>query len=102
MLSAKYSPEAQTDSAIGTVQFLRGEGNLTSGYWTVSPEDAPEPFSEVLGYTETLILISGKLGVSDDAGNEATLLAGDSVSLEKGTTVTWTVLEPLVKFWVHH
>ncbi len=102
MRSARYSLEEQRDWAVGTMQFLRGGHSPSSGYWTVSPREAPEPFREEFRTDETLIVVSGRLGVADDEGHETTLSAGDSAFFEGGTGATLTVLEPLVTFWVEH
>lgn len=105
IVAASYDLNEHTDSAIGTVQLLRSmeksNKTVSTGYWTVNPEDAPEPFSETAVHDETFIVLSGALKVSDDQGNEFVLGAGGSGSFDAGTVVTWTVLEPVVKFWVH-
>lgn len=105
LVAASYDLDEHIDSAIGTIQLLRSiektDKTVTTGYWTVSPEDAPEPFSETAAHDETFIVLSGSLKVSDDQGNEVVLGAGGSGSFDAGTVVTWTVLEPVVKFWVH-
>ncbi|MFA5605766.1 MAG: cupin domain-containing protein [Leucobacter sp.] len=102
MRTARYSIEEQRDWAVGSMQFLRGGESPSSGYWTVSPDDAPGPFREEFRIDETLIVVSGMLGVADDEGHEVTLSAGDSAFFDGGTSATLTVLAPLVTFWVEH
>lgn len=91
---------------VGTVQWIRrpGEGGrdvLSSGFWFVDPQQAPEPM-EVVGHAdESVLILEGRVRIQPAGDEAAELTAGDSASFNRGVPVTWTVLEPTVEFFVY-
>ncbi len=91
---------------VGTVQWLRrpGEGErdgLSSGFWHVTPDEAPEPFDLVSHGDETILILEGAIRIEPEDGEAFTLTAGASASLNDGTRSRWTILEPVVEFFVY-
>lgn len=97
---------AQEPFELGTVQWVRrpGEGDragLSSGFWHVSPEQAPEPFDLVSHGDETILILEGSIRIQPADGEEFTLTAGSSASFNDGSRARWTILEPVVEFFVY-
>lgn len=91
---------------VGTVQWIRrpGEGDreaLSSGFWKVTPEQAPEPFDLVTEGDETILILEGAIRIEPEEGEAITLRVGSSASLNDGTRSRWTILEPTVEFFVY-
>ncbi|MGJ8720280.1 MAG: cupin domain-containing protein [Salinibacterium amurskyense] len=91
---------------VGNVQWIRepGVGNraeLSSGYWFISPEEAPDPMRIVSAADETIFIIEGRIRLQPEGAEAFELAAGSSAALNKSTVVTWTVLEPTVEFFVY-
>ena len=91
---------------VGTVQWIRrpGEGgrdDLSAGYWFISPDETPGPM-EVTGHAdETVHILEGRVRIEPRNADALEPRAGDSASINKGVTATWTVLEPTVEFFVY-
>lgn len=91
---------------LGTVQWIRrfGDGErerLGAGFWRVSPDDAPEPFDLVSHGDETIHLLEGAIRIEPADGEAFTLRAGDVASFNDGTRSRWTILEPVLEFFVY-
>lgn len=91
---------------LGTVQWIRrpGEGDrdaLSSGFWKVSPDEAPDPFDLVSEGDETILIIEGAIRIEPADGEPFTLRAGGSASFNSGSRSTWTILEPVIEFFVY-
>jgi len=90
----------------GVVQWTRrpgegGRGDYCSGFWFITPEDAPEPMHVVGHADETIYIIEGHLRVEPEGGEAFELTAGSTASLNKGVPAVWTVLAPTVEFFVY-
>lgn len=91
---------------LGTVQWIRrpGEGDregLSCGYWKVTPEQAPEPFDLVSHGDETIMLLEGAIRIEPVDGEPFTLTAGSSASFNDGSSSRWTILEPVLEWFVY-
>lgn len=92
--------------AVGTVQWFRrpGDGDreaLSSGIWKVTPAEAPEPFDLVSHGDETIYILEGAIRIEPENGDEFTLTPGASASFNDGSKSRWTILEPVVEFFVY-
>lgn len=91
---------------VGTVQWLRcfgdnGNANLASGIWTISPNEAPEPFDLVIEQHETVYIIDGHIRIEVEGGQTYELTAGSMASLSPTTSTRWTILAPTTEFFVY-
>lgn len=91
---------------IGTVQWIRrpGEGDresLSCGFWKVTPEQAPESFDLVSHGDETVLILEGAIRVEPATGEPFTLTAGSSASFNDGSRSRWTILEPVIEYFVY-
>lgn len=91
---------------LGTVQWLRrpGDGDrtgLSSGFWKVTPDEAPEPFDLVSHGDETIFILEGAIRIEPADGEAFTLTAGSSASFNDGTRSRWTILDPVLEFFVY-
>lgn len=91
---------------LGTVQWIRrfGEGDrehLASGFWRVSPAEAPEPFDLVSEGDETILILEGAIRIEPADGEPFTLTPGHAASFNKGSRARWTILEPTVEHFVY-
>lgn len=91
---------------LGTVQWFRrpGEGDregLSSGIWKVTPAEAPEPFDLVSHGDETIFILEGAIKIEPADGEPFTLTPGTSASFNDGSRARWTILEPVVEFFVY-
>lgn len=95
-----YEPFLVDGTAVGEVHWIRKEGSegrtLFVGLWRHTPSTFPYNFGE----DETIYALEGALEVAIDGGETVTLRAGDIYSFAKGTTSTWTVVEPFKKLFV--
>lgn len=105
-ITGRFDRQATEPFEVGTVQWIRrpgagGREQLSSGFWFVSPEDAPGPM-EVIGHAdETVYILEGRIRVQPADGDAVELSAGSVASFDKDASVTWTVLEPTVEFFVY-
>ncbi|SJM67252.1 cupin domain-containing protein [Gulosibacter sp. 10] len=91
---------------LGTVQWIRRPGDggregLSCGFWKVTPDQAPEPFDLVSHGDETVLILEGAIRIEPEGGEAFTLTAGSSASFNDGARARWTVLEPVVEFFVY-
>lgn len=91
---------------VGTVQWIRrpgdgGRPDLSSGFWFVSPDDAPQPFRVVGHADETVTIIEGRLRIEPDDGEPFELTEGSVASFNEGSGATWQVLAPTIEFFVY-
>ncbi|MGC2942725.1 MULTISPECIES: cupin domain-containing protein [unclassified Brevibacterium] len=91
---------------VGTVQWIRrpGEGDrsaLSAGFWKVTPDQAPEPFDLISHGDETVLVLEGAIRIEPSDGEEFTLTPGSSASFNGGTRSRWTILEPVVEYFVY-
>lgn len=91
---------------VGVVHWTRepgtgGRTDLSSGFWFVSPEDAPDPMTVVAHADETIFIIEGRLRIEPQREAAFELSAGSSASMNKGSSAVWTILEPTVEFFVY-
>lgn len=89
----------------GTIQYVRQYGDadrpeVSAGYWFVTPEDMPGPMTFEVPIDEVLLVLEGKMTWEVD-GEVTELGPGASYSVNKGTTATVTILEPVVEFFVY-
>ncbi|GAA1632128.1 cupin domain-containing protein [Georgenia ruanii] len=103
---ATHDPAALEPFEVGTVQWLRRPGDngneaLSAGIWTVSPDDAPEPFDLPIEEDETVYIVSGHLRIEVQGGDAFDLTAGSMASFSRGAMTRWTVVEPTVEFFVY-
>lgn len=99
--AASYEP-----FEVGQVQWLRRNGDggneaLASGVWSVTPEDAPEPFDLTIEEDETIYIVSGHLRIEVLDGETLNLVAGSMASFSKGAKTRWAVVEPTIEFFVY-
>jgi uncharacterized cupin superfamily protein len=73
-----------------------GDGMLFTGMFTAEPST----FRYTFGGDESFHLLDGSLTIEVDGGDTVSLNPGDVVSFVKGSTSTWTVHEPMRKFFV--
>lgn len=90
----------------GTVQWTRrtGDGDrsgLSSGFWFVTPEDAPDAMRVVAHADETVYILEGHLRIEPEGRESFELTPGSVASFNKGTSALWTVLAPTVEFFVY-
>jgi hypothetical protein len=105
-VGATFDAELYEPFEMGVVQWIRrfGDGDrpqLASGFWHITPEQAPEPFDLVSEGDETIHILEGRLRVEVDGGQVHELGAGSVASFNKGIHSRWTVLEPTVEFFVY-
>ena len=85
----------------GVVAWLRSEGaegrHLKAGMWRCEVE--PE-FPYLFGVDETFVMIEGVLRVTLDDGRTWDFGPGETASFLKGTRSTWTVVEPVLHFFI--
>lgn len=74
----------------GTPPAQVGVWECTPGGWTIT--DRPD--------TETMVLLAGRIRITDADGTEHALGAGDSFVLPKGWSGRWDVLETVRKLYV--
>ena len=91
---------------VGVVQWVRepgqGErGELSAGFWFITPEEAPGPMVVVGHADETVHIVEGRVRIEPEGQDAVELTAGSVASFNKGVPVTWTVLEPTVEFFVY-
>lgn len=104
--SSAFDPNKNEPFELGRVQWVRrpGEGDrpaLSSGYWHVTPADAPEPFDLLIDADETISIIDGHLRIEVEGGDTYDLTAGGAASFNKGARTRWAVLAPTVEFFVY-
>lgn len=98
--------EQQEPFELGTVQWIRrpGEGErerLSAGFWKVSPQEAPAPFDLVSHGDETVLILEGSIRIEPEDGEPFTLSPGASASFNDGARSRWTILEPVVEYFVY-
>lgn len=103
---AETQPESAEPYIVGKVQWLRkpGDGDrpaLSGGIWTVTPEDAPEPFDLTFEWEETLYIIEGHLRIEIIGGETFDLTDGSMASFNKGAKTRWTIVAPTTEFFVY-
>ena len=85
----------------GVVSWLRNEDDgdgllLKAGMWKCEKSTFPYLF----GVDETFVMIEGILRVDLEDGRSWELGPNDTASFEKGTKSTWTVVEPVLHFFI--
>ncbi|WP_312776553.1 cupin domain-containing protein [Corynebacterium variabile] len=90
----------------GTVQWVRRPGDggreaLSSGFWKVEPSQVPGPVDLVSHGDETVHILEGKILIEPVDGEPFTLTAGSVASFNDGARSRWTILEPVVEFFVY-
>ncbi|MGK9220447.1 MULTISPECIES: cupin domain-containing protein [unclassified Microbacterium] len=91
---------------VGVVQWTRRPGDgerphLSSGFWFVTPEEAPGAMRVVGHADETVYILEGHLRIEPEGGEPFELTAGSVASFNKGAAALWTVLAPTVEFFVY-
>ncbi|MFS0893389.1 cupin domain-containing protein [Microbacterium sp. 179-I 3D3 NHS] len=104
--NARFDRTAAEPFEVGTVQWTRrpGEGergDLSSGFWFITPEETPGAMRVVGHADETVYIIEGHLRIEPEEGEVFELTAGSVASFNKGTAALWTVLAPTVEFFVY-
>ncbi|MGO4535042.1 cupin domain-containing protein [Leifsonia sp. 2MCAF36] len=104
--AGSYDESALEPFEVGRVQWVRrfGEGGrVTSaaGFWVVSPEDAPEPFTVVGEADESIFIFQGRLSLEIDGNPALELGPGAGATLNEGVSTRWTIHEPVVEFFVY-
>lgn len=67
-----------------------------AGMWRAGPSECPYYFAA----DETFVMIDGVLRIKLEDGATLEFSAGDTASFLKGTNSTWTVVEPVVHFFI--
>lgn len=103
---ATRRPELAEPFEVGTVQWTRrpGDGDrktLSAGFWYVTPENAPTPMVVIGDADESIVIIEGRVRIQLEGEEAVELTAGGTASMNAGASVTWTVLEPTVEFFVY-
>ena len=73
-----------------------GEGMLYTGMFTAEPST----FRYTFGGDESFHVLDGDFDIAIDGGSVVTLRRGDIASFPKGASSTWTIREPIRKFFV--
>jgi uncharacterized cupin superfamily protein len=73
-----------------------GEGVLFAGMFTAEPS----VFRYTFGGDESFHLLDGSLTIEVDGGDTVEVNPGDVVSFSKGSVSTWTIHQPMKKFFV--
>ena len=93
------------DYDAGEVAWLRqethGDRSLWCGFWRVRPDELADGTPHESAHDETFIVLDGKVSLSFPDGADVVLSRGDAITIAKGTTARWTVLEPLLEFFVY-
>ena len=100
-------PDAQYESFLtadgasaGDVAWLRSTENegrtYKAGMWRCGVSECPYYFAA----HETFVMIEGTLQVKLEDGTTLTFGPGDTASFEIGTNSTWTVIEPVLHFFI--
>lgn len=92
-------PEAVIDGSPqeqGAVVLESKDGKMVIGIWESTPY--AEAFDDYPG-DEFCQVLSGKVTLTDDAGNSKTFEAGDSYVLPKGFKGTFRVVETMRKYY---
>ncbi|QKJ19740.1 cupin domain-containing protein [Microbacterium hominis] len=105
-VSASIDRELAEPFEVGTVQWVRrlGDGHrdeLSSGFWFITPEEAPDPMLVVGHADETVFIVEGHVRIELEGQVPIELRPGGAASLNKGVPATWTVLAPTVEFFVY-
>jgi uncharacterized cupin superfamily protein len=83
---------------IETTHEYYAKDGTTSGVWECTPGRMLEESHEE---DEFITILSGKLGLIDnETGAEEVFVAGDSVFLPKGSSLTWVVYDTIRKFYM--
>ncbi len=96
-----YGPFVGAEGDVaGVVSWLRTEGNdgcvLKAGMWQCEKSSFPYLF----GLDETFVMIEGILRVELEDGRSWDLGPNETASFKKGTRSTWTVIEPVLHFFI--
>ena len=95
-----YEPFLVNGVPFGEVHWLRttssGGGTLFTGLW----RHPAGQFEYVFPADETFHLLEGRLRIALAGGPTLELVPGDVVSFPQGEASTWTILEPMKKFFV--
>jgi uncharacterized cupin superfamily protein len=105
--SSTHPPESDYDAFVGAeggeagvVAWLRSTGaegrTLKAGMWRCEESEFPYLF----GVDETFVMIEGILRVKLEDGTTWNLGPGETASFLKGTRSTWTVVEPVLHFFI--
>jgi uncharacterized cupin superfamily protein len=99
--NAEYETFYTADGApAGDVAWLRStekEGRTyKAGMWRAGVSEAPYLFAA----DETFVMIEGVLRIRLEDGTSFTFGPGDTASFVKGTNSTWTVVEPVLHFFI--
>lgn len=78
--------------------FLTGNGDFSAGVWACEPGAWQIAFAE--GKDEFFTVISGRLRISDSAGQASEFGPGDAGVIPAGFTGTFRVLESVRKYFV--
>lgn len=98
---AEYESFLTSDGApAGDVAWLRntkkGAKTYKAGMWRCGKSECPYFFAA----DETFVMIEGTLQVKLEDGTTMTFGPGDTASFEKGLNSTWTVIEPVLHFFI--
>jgi uncharacterized cupin superfamily protein len=84
----------------GEVAWLRNTARdgqtYKAGMWRADPSECPYYFAA----DETFVMIDGVLRIKLEDGTTLEFSPGDTGSFVKGTNSTWTVVEPVVHFFI--
>jgi uncharacterized cupin superfamily protein len=78
------------------VQLWAGDGDTESGIW----ECTPGPSAWHLEQHEMVVILSGRMTVTDAAGTRTDLAAGDCMLFPRGWSGTWDIHETVRKAYV--
>lgn len=93
-------PESPTDGEAADVTMLYAsltEGAIDSGVWSCGVGGWDETDYAV---DEVMVMVEGRLEITDTDGATRQLVAGDMFFLPKGWSGRWEVLEPMKKVYV--
>ena len=72
-----------------------------AGPFEVGTEQTPVPMVVVGHADETVHILEGRVRIEPEVGQTVELTPGSVASFNRGTSVTWTVLEPTIQFFVY-
>lgn len=91
---------------VGEVHWIRKEdveaGFVQVGLWRATPEQQPGVHEAIFAHNETIHILKGRIRVEIVGGPTVELSAGGIASFVKGTTGRWTIIEPVLEFFIYH
>lgn len=91
---------------VGEVHWIRNEdgeaGFSQVGLWRATPEQQTSIHEAVFEHNETILILKGRIRIEIVGGPTIELSEGGIASFVKGTTGRWTILEPVLEFFIYH